>query len=673
MSTRHSVIGISSGAAGSRHDDSTHVEGRATPNSFTVAAAHDPFITLNSAFPLQYPVGDKQVRSLVHPLDLRDHLILLRYFHQLKENVISQPTGDTRLSGNVAWDIFLAKAVRRFEVWVDTIAADVPKDANEDHPAQWEEYEIPPLDVIMVWHTYLLNPRIYYEDGLRNHQAFILHRHHFPLHHIASKVSELPTATRIRHFQSRTLQRFHQSVKPQLDSEITIECPGCRTPVAVRWYEEDGSGYSQDGFRKRCSSCPANLTRQTLGIAKLAQDLDEIKANPDTKALAGLLLEPRTGQPDLDFVREWNSNLITKLPSLKSETDTHPLGWDFEHAVEVLKHGFVQPDENGPSYRAWMKRVMKSYNTWTSFSINLRAAANRQFKFINKIASFGWLEPSAFFTEEDDAQGESRALRRFVTQYHAFLDLMAVNLDAFLVPTLGIDLAWHTHQLFHDEYRKSTIDLLGTLVDHDDAVEGKNLAASYSNTALLWQSRYRIPYSICGCPQPPPPISLASIIRSRVISKLPLPNRKRYRTPIIARPDLLELSQTSLDESHPSEHPLLAVKDKPALMPRQSVRVDLSNNRSFGKRVRRAMAGPSIDARIDRDDKMRLKREQHRSDSASFYFGLMMEGAEGVVSYYSLGQADCMVGMGASGACQGGNHKYRPHIERPTHHSKSLT
>lgn len=34
-----------------------------------------------------------------------------------------------------------------------------------------------------------------------------------------------------------------------------------------------------------------------------------------------------------------------------------------------------------------------------------------------------------------------------------FLDLMASSPASFFVPTLDIDLVWHTHQLFADRYR----------------------------------------------------------------------------------------------------------------------------------------------------------------------------------------------------------------------------
>ncbi|KAH7923019.1 hypothetical protein BV22DRAFT_1069475 [Leucogyrophana mollusca] len=47
----------------------------------------------------------------------------------------------------------------------------------------------------------------------------------------------------------------------------------------------------------------------------------------------------------------------------------------------------------------------------------------------------------------------------------SFLALMVRSPDAFLVPTLDIDLAWHTHQLMTIRYQKDCVVLGGRYVD----------------------------------------------------------------------------------------------------------------------------------------------------------------------------------------------------------------
>jgi hypothetical protein len=47
----------------------------------------------------------------------------------------------------------------------------------------------------------------------------------------------------------------------------------------------------------------------------------------------------------------------------------------------------------------------------------------------------------------------------------SFLDLIASSLSSFLVPTLDIDLAWHTHQLKANTYNTDCVQFLGRTID----------------------------------------------------------------------------------------------------------------------------------------------------------------------------------------------------------------
>lgn len=60
--------------------------------------------------------------------------------------------------------------------------------------------------------------------------------------------------------------------------------------------------------------------------------------------------------------------------------------------------------------------------------------------FIEKMVNFGWTEFERFDEDHD-------TLTRAVVRYHGFLDIMSAKPGATIVPTLDIDLAWHTHQL----------------------------------------------------------------------------------------------------------------------------------------------------------------------------------------------------------------------------------
>lgn len=54
---------------------------------------------------------------------------------------------------------------------------------------------------------------------------------------------------------------------------------------------------------------------------------------------------------------------------------------------------------------------------------------------------------------------------KVLTAAYRFLDLMATSPSTFLVPTLDIDLAWHTHQLMGDKYHHDCMRYVNRYID----------------------------------------------------------------------------------------------------------------------------------------------------------------------------------------------------------------
>ena len=63
-----------------------------------------------------------------------------------------------------------------------------------------------------------------------------------------------------------------------------------------------------------------------------------------------------------------------------------------------------------------------------------------------------------------------------------------------LVPTLEIDLAWHTHQMLPVRYREECMMLVGRFVNHDDNVDDTKLEANLARTARLWKKAHNETY-----------------------------------------------------------------------------------------------------------------------------------------------------------------------------------
>ena len=120
-------------------------------------------------------------------------------------------------------------------------------------------------------------------------------------------------------------------------------------------------------------------------------------------------------------------------------------------------------------------------------SIDLVAAALRQREFAIKITS-----------PELSALDTPLALFKATTRYHKFLLLMRRKKEGkrvALVPTLDIDLCWHTHQLSTGEYRKWCVEHLGLAINHDDTVGKETLDNGLRETSTAWYEAYRETYS----------------------------------------------------------------------------------------------------------------------------------------------------------------------------------
>lgn len=83
------------------------------------------------------------------------------------------------------WAVYVSRAVDRFHAWLSVAVPDTPKptiaelerDGENDmitdpRYVKWAmppigRSNMPPLDVLMIWHAYMLNPRAYLEDCIR--------------------------------------------------------------------------------------------------------------------------------------------------------------------------------------------------------------------------------------------------------------------------------------------------------------------------------------------------------------------------------------------------------------------------------------------------------------------------------------------------------------------------
>jgi hypothetical protein len=121
--------------------------------------------------------------------------------------------------------------------------------------------------------------------------------------------------------------------------------------------------------------------------------------------------------------------------------------------------------------------------------IMLSAAVERQVSFIDKMESQLWIRSPAL----------DGTLQRAIDRYSKFLKLLKLYPGTMLVPTLDVDLVWHTHQCSASRYENDTGVLAGCFIDHDDAIPSSRLDDGMEKTKLLFRIRFGREYLVCTC------------------------------------------------------------------------------------------------------------------------------------------------------------------------------
>ncbi|KAF2137561.1 uncharacterized protein K452DRAFT_257279, partial [Aplosporella prunicola CBS 121167] len=446
------------------------------------------------------------------------------------------------------WAVYVARAVDRYEVWwatrVPRGAAGVQNARNfrgEDlvsvagiddesglmaKPFVWRADELPPLDVLMVWHAHTLNPRCYFEDCIRvGRLDFWASGLPWDLINkaIDTTTFEYVAAPEARQaWESGTTLAWDNLFDPP-DREV--RCPVCPkdTYFLVPWssgagYVDGiggdfvpGTGYADKDFAAECPQCQCTVTHELLRVARFRRDVGLLLT--EDLPLAGTIIDytgkpppvpatidPRNPIPPPSY---FPSGLIKAgglAGRLLEATAEPPVTMDT--VKKVLEEGMfdaklVQQYKQGqttavkfPERRAVRRMMSRYWQNASPFGLDLVGAVIRQGSFIEKMHKIDWLHSPALRTTMD----------RLVVKYSRFFDLMAAYPRKLAVPTLDVDLAWHTHQTSPQRYYTySTRVAHGNFIDHDDKIEETDLDAAFEWTSKAYQKTFGQPYSECTC------------------------------------------------------------------------------------------------------------------------------------------------------------------------------
>ncbi|KAL4927874.1 uncharacterized protein BDV17DRAFT_292150 [Aspergillus undulatus] len=298
------------------------------------------------------------------------------------------------------WPFYLVLAVTRFLKWVWAV-----EKLEEPSTSLDAAIMLPPIDVLMVWHTLLLNPNL-----LQSIMFKRLPNLPFPWAQIHESVDrDKPTwQYNLPETSSSTFQ-METSLSPDLFSYLTD--------------------------RKHSQKLSWMLKKQL--------DIGTPGKTPP-KSLNAAEINRRLGETDTLFPGE----------------------------ADFLRNASMALDEKT-----------------STLVFKLVDAIQRQASFVEKMEAHLWIRSPAL----------EGTLSRAVERYSKFLKLFKLYPGTMLVPTLDIDLVWHTHQCWHSRYNEAMMQIAGRLVDHDDKLGKSTLDPGFERTANLFRVRYGVEYSRCLC------------------------------------------------------------------------------------------------------------------------------------------------------------------------------
>lgn len=442
------------------------------------------------------------------------------------------------------WAIYLARAVSRFHAWLKAVLPDAKKaninqlqvdgergllckPSRENAPLKFLADNLPPVDVLMVWHAYMLNPRDYLEDCLRHGRMNLWHTP-MPWATVASCIDSEsfvynPDQVAVNTFEAATGWTWESTADT---SKKNISCPSCKSSMHVPWNyipsdkldpSSDlglavdmllsvGNGYCDKDFSYTCNSCMIQIDHQKLCAGKFCTDVKELldRGVPMAGTVLGLDGIPWKHDGQKDAL----TKLVTEMPNklLNGGLGTSILSGakgtndSMEHIKDVIeaatKSKSYMRKVNGSlssrlqrAEKIGIRRMMSRYwENSSPYALDLVGAVIRQGTFIEKMHNIDWLHSPAL----------PSTMKRLLVKYGRFVGIMAQP-NNMAVPTLDVDLAWHTHQLKPYQYMDFTVKVTKRFIDHDDKVAETKLNDAFAWTSKTYQKQYGEPYSECTC------------------------------------------------------------------------------------------------------------------------------------------------------------------------------
>ncbi|RPB12066.1 hypothetical protein P167DRAFT_507068, partial [Morchella conica CCBAS932] len=396
------------------------------------------------------------------------------------------------------------------------------------HLRELPEDLLPPLDVLMVWHAYMLNPRCYNEDAL-HYGLNLIHSTAFPWAHIHAAINSETFTYTLPDSAARFFERLTNQ-SPRLMDELlwkdvaprkSIKCPACGkvgAPVRICDSEKKGGGWMDVDFKTDCAECGNVIDKEGLCSEKLRLEIEELlKAGPEARMrMTNLDRQGRSFAEDPTSPTWESMNFVNDLfrRTFTGVTLTHT---DTFSTISDHLHANI-PAETPAAHTAALTLVLSAFSaTPRKFSLNLNGAVIRQFSFVAKMNDKLWIRsPGLVGRLPLDSLSSMRAklgatrscvlidsdagfLKRAVVRYEGFFALFKMHPGQMLVPTLDVDLVWHSAMLTPVGYRAWCRAMAGRFIDHDDKIGTGTLDTAFEFTGEAFAKAFGGLYGKCCC------------------------------------------------------------------------------------------------------------------------------------------------------------------------------
>ena len=479
----------------------------------------------------------------------KTHLKLLESFYNIRQKVQetdglfglynSMKLGEADDGVDVVkekrWSLYVTRAADRFESWwqkvviaqfSDTRATIRRSDMKRSEFELWPRTQIgmafphtmlPPLDVLMAWHCYMLNPRNYLEDCMRNGLGSFWATG-LPWTLVDVSINEesfvyAPPEECIEAFENVTGHKW-DNLEDSMTKKLT--CFSCKHEMEILWAsnsEEKPTGstgdFGRSDFIVRCTKCRGLINHDVMAVQKFKRDVQRLIL--EDCPMPGTVLRVTTGLP-IVFESQFDNNheldlsnriieahLVTEINDVATIDRNTPKGMaEVRRAIEETLRSSRISDLTkfrrrmilSPGERASIKVMMSRY--WDNFSIfglNIASAIVRQASFVEKMHKIDWIHSPTV----------DSTMNNLIEKYYNFFQIMAQHANKVAVPTLDVDLAWHTHQLSPDLYFNYSYTTTKKFINHDDKIDEVMLSDAFEWTSKQYAKMFGKEYSECLC------------------------------------------------------------------------------------------------------------------------------------------------------------------------------